>query len=80
MAVRNSRPRTQTNYIFVKHNNQRFMLQTGAFQVKAIVYSTKKKLLAGKIEIPVIENPKNLDTILITCSKSNEGGLKFDMI
>jgi len=56
------------------------MLQTGAFQVKAIVYSTKKKLLAGKIEIPLFENPKNLDTILITCSKANEGGLKFDMI
>jgi hypothetical protein len=80
MAARNSRPRTQTNYIFVKHNNQRFMLQAGAFQVKAIVYSTKKKLLAGKIEIPLFENPKNLDTILITCSKANEGGLKFDMI
>ena len=80
MSVRNSIPRTQTNFIFVKHNNQRFMLQTGDFQVKSIVYSTKKKLLAGKIEIPLIENPKNLDTILITCSKKNEGGLKFDMI
>ena len=56
------------------------MLQTGSFQTKAIVYSTKKKLLAGKIEIPLIENPKNLDTILITCSNSNEGGLKFEMI
>ena len=80
MAVRNSRPRTQTNYIFVEHNGKRFMLQTGAFQVKAIIYQTKKKLLDGKIEIPVIDNPKNLDTILITCCKVNEGGLKFDMI
>ena len=80
MAVRNSRPRTQTNHIFVKHNNQLFMLETGSFQTKAIIYSTKKKLLAGKIEIPILENPKNLGTILITCSKLNEGGLKFDII
>ncbi len=80
MAVRNSRPRTSTNHVSVTYNNQRYMLWCGSFQTMAIVYATKKKLLAGKIEIPFIENPKNLSTILITCSKKNEGGLKFDMI
>jgi hypothetical protein len=56
------------------------MLDTGAFQTKSIVYSTKKDLLNGKIEIPKIENPKNLSTILITCCKKDEGGLKFAWI
>jgi hypothetical protein len=80
MATRNSRPRTQTDYIFANYNNQRFMLQVGAFQTKAIVYSTKKKLLSGMIQIPQIENPKSLETILITCSKAADGGLKFQWI
>ena len=56
------------------------MLQVGAFQTKAIVYSTKKKLLSGMIQIPQIENPKSLETILITCSKAADGGLKFQWI
>ncbi len=80
MAVRNQQTRTSTNYIFVKYNNQDFMLKIGAFQTMAVVYSTKRKLLSGKIEVPFIDNPKNLKTILITCSKENEGGLKFDII
>ena len=78
MGVRNSRPRTETNYIFAEYNGKHFMLFVGVFQTKAIIYETRKKLLNGKIEIPVLENPKNLTTILITCSR--EDGLKFDMI
>ncbi len=70
--------RTQTNHIFAKYKNQRFMLCTGPFQTKAILYSTRKKLLSGKIEIPILDNPKNLDAILITCSKDEP--LKFEMI
>lgn len=80
MAVRNSRPRTQSNHISVTYNGQRFMLLVGDFQSKQIIYSTKKKLLEGKIEIPKLDNPKNLSCILITCAKKNEGGLKFEMI
>jgi hypothetical protein len=79
MAARSSRPRTQTDYIFVNYNNQRFMLQAGSYQSKSIIYSVKKKLLAGKIEIPELEKPKSLNTILITCCKVSEGGLKFDI-
>ena len=78
MAVRNSRPRTSTNYIFAEYNSKRFMLTTGAFQTKEIIYETRKKLLKGKIQVPNLENPKNLTTILITCSR--EDGLKFEMI
>lgn len=69
MATRNSRPRTSTNHIFAEYNSQRFMIDIGPFQTKAIIYSTRKKLLAGKIEIPKIDNPKGLNTILITCCK-----------
>jgi hypothetical protein len=35
MAVRNSRPRTQDNYIHATHNGQRFMLEAGSFQTKS---------------------------------------------
>jgi hypothetical protein len=80
MAVRNSRPRTQDDYIFANYNEQRFMLNIGAFQTKAILYSTRKRLLNGKIEIPNMDNPKKLGTILITCCKKDEGGLKFAWI
>lgn len=80
MAVRNSRPRTQTDHIFVNYDGKRFMLTVGSFQTKDILYATKKKLEAGKIEVPTLDNHKNLSTILITCSKKEDGGLKFDMI
>lgn len=80
MAVRNSRPRTQTDHIFSQYDGKRFMLTTGSFQSKAIIYTTNKKLLAGKIEIPYLDNPKCLTTILIICSKKEDGGLKFEMI
>jgi len=78
MSVRNTTSRTSTNYIFANYNNQRFMLTIGRFQTKSILYSTRKKLLLGKIEIPVLDNPKNLTTILITCSKDEP--LKFEFI
>jgi len=77
MAVRNSRPRTQDNYIFVNYNGQRFMLQAGSFETKDIIYGIKKKLLRGKIEIPLLQNPRNL-TILITCNKNEP--LNFELI
>ena len=77
MAVRNSRPRIQTDHIFAEYNHQRFMLCLGSFQTKEILYSTRKKLLTGKIEIPTINNPQG-KTILITCSK--EDGLKFELL
>ena len=76
MGVRNSRPRTSTNHIFVKYNGQQFMLITGSFQTKNILYSTKKKLLSGKLLIPDVETGP-LNTILITCSKKSDGGLTF---
>lgn len=69
--------RTSTNHIFAKYNNQRFMLCTGSFQTKEILYRTRKKLLSGKIEIPIFDNPKN-KAILITCSKDEP--LKFELI
>jgi len=78
MGARNSRPRTQKDYIFATYNDKQYMLITGAFQTNAIIYYTRKKLLNGKLDIPFLENPKNLTTILITCSK--EDGLKFQMI
>lgn len=78
MSVRNSRPRTQTNHIFAEYNNQRIMLCLGSFQTKEILYSTRKKLLSGKIEIPILDNPKNLTTIMITCSKDEP--LKFEWL
>jgi hypothetical protein len=77
MAVRNSRPRVQCDYIFADYKEQRFMLCLGSFQTKGILYTTRKKLLDGKIEIPFIENPQG-KTILITCSK--EDGLKFELL
>jgi hypothetical protein len=73
-------PRTQKNYLSVKYKNQHFVLQVGNFQTKSIIYTIKQKLLAGKIEIPFIQNPKNLNTILITCYKKSDGDLQFDMI
>ncbi len=80
MAVRNSTSRTTTNYIFAKYDGQSFMLTLGSFQTKDILYSTRKKLLGGKIEIPKLEKTANKTTILITCSKQSDGGLKFDLI
>ena len=58
-------------------HNQRFMLCLGSFQTKEILYSTRNKLLKGKIEIPILENPKN-QTILVTCSKDEP--LKFELL
>lgn len=78
MAVRNSRPRQSKDYVFADYNGQRFMLVTGSFQTMAIVYYTRKKLLQGKLNIPIVENPKNLTTMLITCSIDEN--LKFDWI
>ena len=80
MAVRNSTSRTQTNYIFANYNNQRYMLEAGAFQTKSIIYSVKNKLLRGKLSIPKLENPKNLTTILITCYRNIDSDLKFEYI
>jgi hypothetical protein len=80
MATRNSRPRTQDNHIFVDYNNKRFMLEVGAFQVKSIVYSIKKKLLSGKLDY-IINKINNGDrTILINCVKQIDGDLKFIII
>ena len=56
MAVRNSRPRTQTNYIFANYNNQRYMIQVGAFNVKQRVYYIKEKLLKIIIILIFYEN------------------------
>ena len=53
------------------------MLCLGSFQTKEILYSTRNKLLKGKIEIPILENPKN-QTILVTCSKDEP--LKFELL
>ena len=77
MAVRNSTCRDSKNYIFANYNGQRYMLITGSFQTKPIIYSTRKKLLSGKLSIPQDVNGK---TILITCSKQEDGGLKFELI
>ena len=76
MAVRNSTSRTSKNYIFADYNGQRFMLCLGSFQTKQILYSTRKKLLEGKIELPELDNINR--TILITCSKDEP--LKFELI
>ena len=78
MAVRNSTARTTKNYLSVTYEGQNFMLTLGDFQTKSILYSTKKKLINGKIDIPNMENPKNLSCIQITCTKGEP--LKFNYI
>jgi hypothetical protein len=66
-------------YTFVQYDGQRFMLRTGPFQPKSILYQTKKKLLSGKIDVPTLSLGEFL-TILITCSKLKDGGLTFEAI
>ena len=79
MSVRKRIARTSTNHIFVDYNGQSYMLETGSFQTKAIVYETKKKLLSGKLTMPDIGEKRGLGTILIICSRGKDG-LQFSWI
>jgi hypothetical protein len=78
MAVRKQHARASSNHIIFNHNNQRFYLEAGAFQLKSIIYSIKAKIVSGKLPI-LIDNPED-KIILIICSKAIDGGLKFDLI
>jgi hypothetical protein len=79
MAVRRPTSRTSTNHIFVEYNGQRFMLESGAFQTKSIIYRVKKKLLSGKLSIPNLGEKRGVRTILITCS-TGKNGLVFSWL
>ena len=68
MSVRRPTARKQISEIFTNYNGMRFMICKEYIVPKAKMYSTRKRLLAGKLNIPVFNNPKN-KTILITCKE-----------
>jgi len=77
MAVRNSTSRTSTNYKIITHEENRYYLQVGDFQVKNVIYTAQKNIINGKLIAPkeLIETGK---TILVICN--GKGNYEFNII
>lgn len=52
MAVRNQHSRQSKNYIIEKIDGIIYYIEPNIYQSKSLVYSAKKKLQSGKLEVP----------------------------
>jgi hypothetical protein len=77
MAVRNQNSRRTTNYKIITHENIRYYLQVGSFQIKNVIYTAKKSIENNKLKAPkeLIETGK---TILVMCN--GKGNYKFSTL
>lgn len=79
MAVRNSTSRTSTNTVSLKVGDIYITLMQKDWTVgKAYLYSVKKRILSGKIQVPSIDTKTGLSPYLIGyCSKELSNCVEF---
>ena len=79
MAVRNSTARTSTNTVSVTINGIYITLMQKDWTVgKQYLYSIKKRILSGKIQIPSIEEKTGIAPYLLGyCHKETKNGVEF---
>jgi len=79
MAVRNQNKnsRKSSSYKIITHNDIRYYLQVGDYQVKNVIYTANKNILNGKLIAPK-EMIKTGKTILVTCN--GKGNYEFETL